>query len=227
MFEIKNYSSLFATKMNYVLDLINAAPLQHGRAKAIEHITHEKGSTVNNWLFNGRLPRDNKKLAIADAIGVSYNYLFNDNINIKNISKPEIYRDAQCYLVPYINEDEIFELKTKNIFTIQTRLPIMFPAFDMFIKKYGTNIYVTKLKNIIFEPHVQANSDIIYSETVVFEDFKLVIQKNSQNNQLSIKRIIEDNGQFYLESMDNKHKITKERLNKLDNFLSIVLVYSK
>jgi hypothetical protein len=33
--EIKIYSSLFATKINYVLDLIDVAPIQHGRAKAI------------------------------------------------------------------------------------------------------------------------------------------------------------------------------------------------
>ena len=227
MSEIKNYSSLFATKMNYILDLIDATPLQHGRAKAIEYITQEKGSTVNNWLFNGRLPRDNKKLAVADAIGVSYNYLFNDDIDIKNVQKPEIFKDEQCYLVPYIDECDIFELKHKNIFTVQTRLAIMFPSFDMFIRKYGTNIYITRLKHSVFEPHIQANSDVIYSENVIFEDFRLVIQKNKVNNKLIVKRIIETNGEFYLESMNNKHQLIKERLNKTDDFLSVVLTYTK
>lgn len=134
MSEIKLYSSLFATKMNYVLDLINTVPIQYGRAKAIEEITQEKGTTINNWLFNGKLPRDNKKLQISDLIGVSYEYLFNDEIDVKNVSKPEIYKDGQCYLVPLINEDEIFKLKEKNIFVVTERLPIMLPHLGVSIK---------------------------------------------------------------------------------------------
>lgn len=89
MSTIKIYSSIFATKMNYILDLIETTPIQYGRAKAIEEITKEKGTTINNWLFGGKLPRENKKLIIADLIGVSYDYLFNDLIDIEKISKHE------------------------------------------------------------------------------------------------------------------------------------------
>ena len=161
--------------MNYVLDLSEVSPLQHGRAKAIEYITHEKDSTVNNWMFNGKIPRESKKLSIADAIGVSYDYLFDDSFEVHSVKKPEIYNDGQCYLIPYINENEIFDLKNKDIFSIHHRLPIMFPGFELFVKKYGKNIYSTKLNDGLFEPHVQKNSDIIYSEFVVFEDFRLVV----------------------------------------------------
>lgn len=224
--EIKIYSSLFATKINYVLDLIDVAPIQHGRAKAIEAITNEKGSTVNNWLFNGRLPRDNKKLAIADSIGVSYNYLFNDNIDVKDVSKPEIYKDEQCYLVPYISENEIFNLKSKNIYTVNTRLSIMFPHFDTFIKKYGMGIYITKLSQTTFDPHVNKNSDVIYSENIILEDFRLVIQKDTKTNKLIVKRVIEENQKFFLESLDKKGKLIKEPISKGNNFVSVILTYS-
>lgn len=222
---IKNYSSIFATKINYVLDLIQVTPLQHGRLKAIEKITTEKSTTVNNWLFNGKLPRDNKKLCIADSVGISYKYLFSDEIDIKDVSKPEIYNDGHCYLIPYIDENEIFNLKSKSIYPIHNRLPIMFPNFDSFIQKYGTNIYITKLKTNVFEPYVPTNSEIIYSEKVVFEDFRLVIHDDIVRKEFIVKRVIEENNNYYLEFMNNK-KLIKEPLNKNDNFLSIVLTYS-
>lgn len=224
--EIKQYPSLFATKMNHVLDLSQIAPLQHGRAKAIEHLTNEKDSTVNNWLFNGKIPRENKKLSIADAIGVSLDYLFDDTENVNSIRKPEIYHDGQCYLVPYIDENDIFELKRKDIFVIKNRLPIMFPGFDLFIQKYGKHVYITRMNEGIFEPHVQKNSDIIYSENVIFEDFRLVIHFDTQQQKSVVKRVIVENDQYYLEFMNDKQILIKEPLKKNEEYVSIVLTYS-
>ena len=225
MIEVKKYSSLFATKINYILDALNVAPLQYGRTKAIEDITKEKSSTVVNWLFNSKLPRDNKRLAIADAIGVSHNYLFDDSINVEDFTKPEIHKDGQCYLVPYIDESEIFELKNKRIFPIKSRLLITFPSFELLIKEYGTNIYITKLNNAIFEPHDKIGSDIIYSEKVIFEDFKLLIHQDSKLNRLVIKKVVQEGSGFYLETIIGD-RLVREPLNKSDRFLSVVLTYS-
>ncbi len=224
MLEIKKYSSSFATKINYILDALNVAPLQYGRTKAIEDITKEKSSTVVNWLFNSKLPRDNKKLAIADAVGVSYNYLFDDNIDVEDFTKPEIHKNDQCYLVPYIDESEIFELKNKKIFPIKSRLLITFPNFELLIKEYGANTYITKLNNAVFEPHVKIGSDVIYSEKIIFEDFKLLIHQD-KFNRLVIKKIIQEESRFYLETIIGS-QLVREPLNKSDRFLSIVLTYS-
>jgi hypothetical protein len=226
MSEIKNYSSPFATKLNYVLDLSHVAPLQYGRTKAIENITSDKLSTVNHWLFDGKLPRESKRLAIADALGVSHNYLFNDKIKTKDLAKPEIYRDEQYYQVPYIDENNIFELKDKKIFPIKTRLLIMLPGLNYLVEKYGTNIYATTLKSAIFEPYVGTGSNILYSENIILENFNLVIYQNPKNNEIIIKRVIEEMSRFYLEWMNNK-KLIKESLNKSHKLLSIVLTYSK
>ncbi len=224
--KIKEYSSLFATKMNYILDLCQVSPLQLGRAKAIQNITQEKDSTVNNWLFNGKIPRENKKLLIADAIGVSVDYLFNNEIDVMSISKPTIYKEEQCYLIPYITENEILDLKNSDIFAIKTRVPIMFPGFESFVNKYGSNIYLTRLQNVIFEPHVQKNSEVIYSEQVIFEDFRLVIHFDKEHQKLVVKRVIVENNIFYLEFMNTKKLLVREILNKDEIYVSIILTYS-
>ena len=51
----------------------------------------------------------------------------------------------------------------------------MFPSFDEFVKKYGTHIYITRINNCNFESHIQPNSDIIYSENVILENFRFII----------------------------------------------------
>jgi transcriptional regulator with XRE-family HTH domain len=226
MNNIKEYSTIFATKLNFALDLINIAPIQYGRTKAIEKIINEKATTVNNFLFAGRMPKENKRLAIADAIGVSYDYLYNDEISVQSISKPTIHKENNCYLVPFINENEIFTIKDIQVYPIKNRLPLMFPNFDNLIEKYGKSIYVTNLNNAIVKPYIDFGSDIIYSEQVNFENFQLVISYDNKQNKVIIKRIIEENGSLYIEHLNENLRLTRTSLNQQDCFLSVVLAYS-
>lgn len=225
MSKFKQYSSSFATKLNYVLDILNITPLQYGRTKAIENITKERESTVNNWLFNGKYPRENKKLYLADTIGVSYNYLFNDSVSITDITKPEIYESEQCYLVPFIHQDDIFKLKINKIFPIASRCPIMFPNFENFINRYGTNIYMSKIMDKFAEPYIQEHSNIIYSENVIIENFKLFVYNNSKDNFFIVKRCIKEKNRVFFEYFNNKKVLTKEpcNLKNIDNYLAILL----
>lgn len=224
MNQIRNYSSNFATKINYVLDQIGTVEIQSGRIQAIVDIVNEKWSTVVNWLFNGRLPKRVKRLSIADAIGVSYEYLYNDNIGIESICKPEVYYedDDKYYLIPFIEEEKIFDLKSKKIFPITKRIPIIFPNFDELVKKYGSNLYVTNIKN--FDLGLAYDSNIIYSEKVVFDTFKLVIHNDVLQNQVVIKKMIDKNGTVFLESVDSQNRVVKEKLNKSADFLSILSI---
>ncbi|MGV3278689.1 S24 family peptidase [Rickettsiales bacterium LUAb2] len=227
---IKAYSSLFATKINYILDLIKAPPIQYGRMKAIENLVNEKATTVNNWLFNGKIPHINKQLSIADAIGVAYDYLYNNEVAVEEVKKPEIFFDGQAYLLPFIPEDDLFTFKNTKIYPVISRLPVMFPNFNDLISKYGNNIYITRLKNASLEPYIQEGSEVIYSERAVLENFKLVLHK-CKDQHLVVKKLSETGKAIFVESFNKNKKFEKVLFSKqnfnITDFLFIILTYQK
>ncbi|MCF6768427.1 hypothetical protein L3V86_08625 [Thiotrichales bacterium 19S11-10] len=224
MEEIKEYKSVFATKLNYVLDKLGHNPIQQGRIKAIEKVTNEKCTTVNNWLISGKLPRSSKMLSIADSLGVSEDYLFSDKIDVKAIRKPEIVKKDNCYLIPVFEESEIFKVKNSNIFPVKQRIPVMFPSFDKLVELHGKNIYATKLTNSSFEPQVEANSTIIYSEHAVFDDYSLIIIK-SEEGAPEIRQIVLENGKLKLAYINNGQEVV-ELFDKEKEAVSIIYNFS-
>ncbi|MCF6777288.1 hypothetical protein L3V83_12020 [Thiotrichales bacterium 19X7-9] len=223
---LRQYKSLFATKLNYILDKLGYDRLYVGRLKAIEKVTNEKATTIANWITSGKLPRASKTLSIADSLGVSENYLFNDDIQVTDIEKPEIVKKDNCYLLPVFSEDQIFSIKHVDSIVVKKRIPLMFPSLDFLVKKYGNNIYATKLSCSSFEPQISLNSTIIYSEKTIFEDFALVIIKNEKGYP-EIKQVVIEDGIYKLLSFNNGREVIK-CFNQNDiNVVSIIFSYSE
>lgn len=185
--EIKKYSSTYATKMAYVLsDILNIK--QHGLISDISAITQEKESTTKNWLFNGRVPRDPKRITIADSLGISEEYLFNDSINVLDIRKPEIVKREGCYWIPVVEEKDLFRLKKAVVFPIKERIPLMLPSFGDLVALYGQKIYATKLKESNFSPYIESGATLICCETTTLEEYKFYLCY--RNNKLTLKRLL-------------------------------------
>ncbi len=226
MAEIRLYSTSFSTKVNYVLDCLGLNAIQHGRLRAIESLTHEKESTVNNWLFNGKLPREGKRLAIADAIGVSYDYLFDDSVAIDSVAKPEIHWDGRLYWVPFVDWEQVFELIGRETFRVERRLPIMFPGFDELVGKYGKRIYMTTQKSGGFGAHVESGASVLYAENLVLEHFGLVLHRDADSGQVSARRVLQQEGRTQLEYMTESGELVCRPLRDDEQLLSILLTYS-
>lgn len=222
MLEVKEYSSLFATKVAYVLNnflKIN----EHGLIHSISAITHEKESTTKNWLFNNRVPRDPKRLAISDSLGISEDYLFNDSIAINDVKKPEITKKDGCYWIPSLNIDELFKIKTASIFPIKNRIPLMLPFFDQIVKTYGNNIYATKIEQSNFQPYIEDNSTLICSDNIQFEEYKFLLIKNK--SQPLLKRFILSEGQRKLLFLDGAEE-KEEPFMLNEDMLLVILSFS-
>ncbi|MEO2218026.1 hypothetical protein ABGV49_13260 [Chromobacterium vaccinii] len=227
MVEIRLYSSGFSTKINHVLDCLGQPAIQHGRLKAIEALTQEKESTINNWLFSGKLPRVSKRLAISDAIGVSYDYLFDDEVAIDCIAKPEIFWDGRLYWVPFIEAERVFELGGRKIVRVERRLPIMFPGFDERVSRYGKRIYLTTLAEGGFGAHVEAGACVVYSENLILEHFGLVLHRHADSGEISARRVVLQDGRTCLEYMEKNGELICRPLREDDQLLSILLTYSR
>lgn len=223
MSSIREYASPYATKLAYVFNTHFDSP--KGLVTQISDITKEKDTTAKNWLFNGRVPREPKRLAISDAVGTSVDYLFNDNIPLDAISKPEIMKQAGCYFVPFLQDKHIFKMKHAGLLPVAQRIPIMFPELDDFVAQYGKNIYATKIARSNFRPHIDNNATVLCTGNVIPGEYKFVLVRG-RDGTLQYKRMIIVNGEFKLLSYTANREEVIEPLRSTDAMLLVLLAFS-
>jgi hypothetical protein len=187
----KKYSSVFATKLNYIMDLRSNGSVFIGRLNAIENTTGEKDTTIKNWLFNAKIPRQSKRISIADSLGVSEEYLFDDNIDIYDIRKPELSHSEECYYVPFFDYKNIFNLTKNKIQPVGQRLPIMIPTMDELVEKYGKNIFATSISDSGFFMELGNIITAICTSHISYKEFQTIITQDEKGNP-SIRRVVED-----------------------------------
>lgn len=224
MSEIREYSSIYATKLAYALSN-DIKSTSTGVISYISNRTKEKDTTAKNWLFGGRVPREPKRLSISDAIGTSENYLFNDDVPVTEITKPEIVKNEGCYLVPLLEERQIFDMKKADQFPIAIRIPIMFPQLDKMIERYGKKVYATKISSSSFQPHIDNNALLLYTESVILEEYKFVLI-HLDNGGLKLKRIISVDGDFKLLHYGSRNEEIVESITSEEDLLLVLLAFS-
>lgn len=219
---IKQYSTQFATKLAYIVtDILNLS--EGGVISSISTIVREKDSTSKNWLFNAKLPREPKRLSISDALGVSDEYLFNDDVDIRDISKPRVIKRETCFWIPVVPEKDIFIMHESTVYPIVDRIPLMFPSFEKIISQYGAKIYATKV-DAAYEPYIDHGATIIYTDTFIPDEYKFVLVKSGSG--IELKRIIRlDSGQIKLSSFHDDSEVIENIEDKSKLFL-IVLSFS-
>lgn len=222
MSDIKKYSSNFATKLMYLVSECE----NDGKKSLVDQAcdsTDEKETTVRNWLFNGKIPRLPKRLSIADAVGVSIDYLFNDNISIDKIEKPKIHKEDGRYLIPFISEEDVFKINQKSLLPIHNRIPIMFPNFDKMVSMYGDNIYATKINKSNFKPHIEDGSTVLFTDNLKFEEYKFVLIQ--VKNKLSLRRLIKSEKGFGLMYYSELGDEIIEPANNTSNILLVIIAF--
>ncbi len=222
--KIKEYSSDYATKLAYVLAK-QAEEVCKGLVTYVSEVTTEKDTTTKNWLFNGKLPREPKRIVIADAIGTSMRYLFDESVRVKKVTKPEVEKVEGCYLIPLLSEDDIFRIFEKAVFPIKERIPVMVPNFDKLIKRFGKNIYATKLQNSNFQPYISDDSILICSEKIMLEEYKFILVR-SEGKSLLRRVIMGDSGQLQLMHYDQNGDEILESIQHYQDALLVLFAIS-
>lgn len=222
MNNIKEYSSIFATKLAYIVDKYLGLN-ETGIISSVSAITTEKETTAKNWLFNGKIPRENKRLTIADRLGISYDYLFNDDIPINEIKKPEVFITDGQYYIPQLPDVDIKCIKKTDVLPVHGRVPVMLPSFDKIISKYGRNIYATQLQISSFAPYIDSGATVICSEKLIIEEYKFLLFQSSSG--FKIKRIVNTGEKLQLvELVNGEEKINN--IESLDEALLVILSFS-
>lgn len=222
MKEIKEYSSNFATKLMYLISTNEG----HGKKSLVDQAcdcTDEKETTVRNWLFNGKVPRLPKRLSIADSVGVSIDYLFNDIVSVDSVEKPKIYKEEGRYLVPFISEMDVFKVKQNVLLPIKSRIPIMFPNFDKVVSMYGDNIYATQIKESNFKPYIEDGSTILFTNNLKFEEYKFVLLQ--VKNKLLLRRLLKSGRGFQLMHYNASGDEVVEPAEKTNNILLVIIAF--
>lgn len=225
MNEIKKYSSDYATKLSFLLRYSLEEEAEKGVIRSVAKITNEKDTTAKNWLFNGKIPRESKRLDIADAVGTSEDYLFNDKLSVTEVKKPEVVKREGCYFVPVIDESEIFAMKEAKVFPIKKREPIMLPHMDELVAALGKNIYLIRAANATFRPYIDKNMSLLYSENFELEAYRFVLIRND-NGDVMLKRIIEDDDTLKLQYFSDVGEEVIESLPPKQSMLAVLLAFS-
>lgn len=223
MSQIKKYSSDFATKLMYVISLDQSKDKQSLVDKVCS-VIHEKETTVRNWLFNGKLPRLPKRVQLSDTLGVSVDYLFESSIPVDCIETPKIFKDEGRYLVPFLPEARIFNVKSKSLIHVLSRIPVMFPDFDKIILTYGDNIFATKLIDCDFPPYIDRGSIILFTTNIRLEDYKFVLMQ--VDGKLCLRRILRMKNEFKLMYFDKSGDEVVENIISEENLLLILISFS-
>ncbi|MBK2124557.1 hypothetical protein [Fangia hongkongensis] len=186
----KEYSTLFATKLGYITDICAVSSSYTGKIPAIENKINEKDTTIKNWLFNAKLPRKPKRIQIADALGVSEEYLFDDSIDVQDVRAPEIYQSEECYYIPFIQRDNVFSFESNRPQVVERRLPVMLPIMAELVEKYGKYIFATQIKNSA-EAHNSGVLTAIYTKHSKYQAFQLLISPDKKGLP-ALRKVIED-----------------------------------
>jgi hypothetical protein len=218
--------SPLAAKINYLMDLAKAPALQYGRLKAIGSATNSKESSVTGWMFYGKIPRESKRLEIADRLGVSYAYLFNDSIAKENVTKPEISHVDGVYSIPFIEEDRISLFKQSVCFPISHREKFFLPNIDNIVSKFGLGLFLTSLGMSSIVTNIKESSGLLLSPMAQPENYCLVLYKNKTEESFSIRRIILKNSKMYVERYSEFKGLECTLVEKHDDFFVIALTYS-
>jgi len=169
----------------------------------IANLTHEKPGTIKNWLFKNTLPSEMKKLKVADRMGVSQEYLFNEDA----IPEPPtaIYlHENNAFALPVITENNLYNISIKNIPTL------VFDRYTLSIKDSTKDkinslklTYCFEVKQITFPPFIFEGDIVVFNESFsgVCEFFlktsprqvKILRSDNASNRLISKKGEIEKN----------------------------------
>ena len=107
------------------------------------------------------------------------------------------------------------------------RLPIMFPGFDELVGKYGRHIYLTTLEAGGFGAHVEAGASVVYSENLLLEHFGLVLHRDADSGEMSVRRVTLLEGRACLDYMTENADLLSRPLRDDEPLLSILLTYSR
>lgn len=222
MKDIKKYSSDFATKLMYLISTQEDSCKKSLVDQACDY-TDEKETTVRNWLFNGKVPRVTKRLDIADAVGVSVDYLFNDSVSVKAIEKPKIYKEDGCYLVPFLSESEVFKVKKNLLLPVVKRIPIMLPSFDKIVAFYGDNIYATQVCKSNFEPYIENDSTILFTNNLKLEEYKFILLQINQS--VEFRRLLKSDKGYQLMHFDQSGNEVIEPISSNEKYLLVIFAF--
>ena len=96
---------------------------------------------------------------------------------------------------------------------------------DNLVATYGKNIYATQISHEDFQPYIEKNATLLYSEKIRLEDYKFALTQN-QNNDINLKRIIKSGNTYKLLHYSSKNKEIIESIPHKNNMLIVLLSFS-
>lgn len=155
-------------------------PAVKNKEKRIALLTEEKTSAVKNWLFHGALPSEKKKLKVADRLGVSREFLYNNDE--QTVTPPITIYDEElsAFIIPKLTESDIYDIAVKSA-------PVcVLERYILSIKEKIRNeliffekTYCFETSELIFPPYVFEGDIVIFNETYTENcTFKLYISKD-------------------------------------------------
>ncbi|WP_235424053.1 hypothetical protein [Citrobacter koseri] len=187
-------------------------PGVRSKENRVAEITGEKPSAVRNWLFNQNIPPDKKKLRIADRLGVSKEFLF-DNEK-ETVEAPIAVYDPSinAFLIPMVSESNL-HLALENLQTpVDERLVL---SVTKSIQDGISDIektYSVIVENISFPPFIVAGDTLIFNQTSLKKDGGFCLYINKPSMEIVTFNDNDDEESTIIDSIGNVRKINRDAL---------------
>ena len=181
---MQNNKSLFLSKLDHICNLLGKPKWNKGRERALIELTGQNRTTIVNWKFKNTLPKQSNRLTISDNIGVSYSYLYDDNVSIGDIGPPETYELQEYLSVPYINPKFFKKYRNNLIFPIEQRLKLL--KYSETITKNSNKIYAYNIEINNVKTNQNTKYTIFYTYTDKLIPGELILDTRNNNNKIFI-----------------------------------------
>lgn len=195
-------------------------PTVQNKQKAVSLLTNEKQTTVKNWVFGDRKPPSNKKIPIADSLGVSTGYLFDG----QEFSHPVSVYDATTngYRVPEIEEHQLTDNfhDTSQQMVVKGRSNINISNTILNNLEDVSKTYCFTSENIEFPPFVSKGDKIFINPTAKVMEGLFAIACDNDVTIVMVKKHGEDWAYF-------DHKNNRLEIVDKNKFMPIIMTISE
>ncbi|EKS6646063.1 hypothetical protein QCD58_005008 [Enterobacter hormaechei] len=175
-------------------------------------ITGEKPTAVRNWLFNQNVPPDKKKLRIADRLGVSKEFLFDESRC--DIEAPVAVFDSSinAFLIPMLSETELLSALSNQQTPVHERFVLSITESILSGISNIEKTYSVRVENINFPPFIVKGDTLVFNETMTKKDGVFCLYINKLSIEIVAFNKNEDEEPTITDSIGNVRRINSQAL---------------
>ena len=99
----------------------------------------------------------------------------------------------------------------------------MLPSFDKIVAFYGDNIYATQVCKSNFEPYIENDSTILFTNNLKLEEYKFILLQINQS--VEFRRLLKSDKGYQLIHFDQSGNEVIEPISSNEKYLLVIFAF--